>query len=72
MTDPEPERLAWCYITNAVRCSAGIGPGAFELPLDEANRLVADHHGVMGDQPPRDWSTYALANARLHAPRRNG
>ena len=70
MSDPEP--LTWCYISNAVRCSAGTGPGAFELPLDEANRLVADHHALMGKDPPRDWASFAAENGRrgLFTPRR--
>ena len=66
----EPE-LVWVYVTNSVRTSAGAGIGPAQVPPDEARALVADHHAKYGAEPPRDWSTFATENARLHAPRRN-
>ena len=42
--------------TNAVRTSAGPGPGVKYLPPAEAGSLVARRLAVHGDQPPRGYS----------------
>jgi hypothetical protein len=44
------------YLTNAVRTSAGPGPGPKMLPSPEAGALVRDRLAVYGDQPPRGMS----------------
>jgi hypothetical protein len=43
------------YLVNAVRTSAGCGPGVLRLPAAEANRLIAAKLAVYGDQPPRNF-----------------
>jgi hypothetical protein len=47
--------LVMIYVTNAVRTSAGPGPGPRELPAGEASRLIAARHAVYGSQPPRGF-----------------
>jgi hypothetical protein len=62
MTEPEP--VVTVFLTNAVRTSAGPGPGVKHLPPAEAAVLVTgrDSRGqpvprvaVYGDQPPRGF-----------------
>jgi hypothetical protein len=43
------------YLTVAVRTSGGNGPGVVRVPPDEAGRICADRHGVMGECPPRGY-----------------
>jgi hypothetical protein len=40
------------FVTNAVRTSAGSGPGPLDLPPEEAAALVRDRHAVYGSEPP--------------------
>jgi hypothetical protein len=47
--------LVAVFVINAVRTSAGTGPGALQLPAPEASALVARRYAVYGDQPPRGW-----------------
>jgi hypothetical protein len=55
VTGQEPE-LVPVFLTVAVRTSGGSGPGVVRVPPAEAGRLVADHHGVPGEVPPRGYS----------------
>ncbi len=50
MSQPEPQVTV--YLTNAVRTSAGPGPGALRLPAIEAGRLVSAKLAVYGDRSP--------------------
>jgi hypothetical protein len=43
------------YLTNAVRTSAGPGPGLKYLPPAEAGSLVARRLAVHGETPPRGY-----------------
>jgi hypothetical protein len=43
------------YLTNAVRTSAGPGPGVKYLPPAEAGSLVARRLAVHGTEPPRSF-----------------
>ncbi len=58
-TEPEPEPpviqspLTPVYVTNAVRTSAGPGPGVKYLPPQEAADLVARRMAIHGERPPR-------------------
>jgi hypothetical protein len=47
--------LVEVYLTNAVRTSAGPGPGVVRVPVAEANRLISARCGVRGTQPPRNF-----------------
>jgi hypothetical protein len=51
----EPEPMVTIYMTNAVRTSAGPGPGVKTLPAREANLLISRRFAVAGDQPPRSF-----------------
>jgi len=52
MTTPDHPDTADVYITNAVSCSAGTGPGTATLPWDEAKALVHEGLAVSGSKPP--------------------
>jgi hypothetical protein len=52
---PPGQQLVTVFLTNAVRTSAGPGPGPKQLPSDEANRLINSKMAVYGDQPPRNY-----------------
>jgi hypothetical protein len=54
MSEPEPELLT-VYVTTAIMTSAGPGPGALRVPLDEAGRLVRDRKAIYGSRPPRGF-----------------
>jgi hypothetical protein len=43
------------FLLNAVRTSAGPGPGLKMLPPAEAGALVAARLAVHGEQPPIGW-----------------
>jgi hypothetical protein len=43
------------FVTNAVRTSAGPGPGVRRVPPDEAGRLVHSRLATYGDRPPRGF-----------------
>jgi hypothetical protein len=51
----EPEATTTVYLSNAVRTSAGPGPGVKILPQAEAAALVANRLAVYGDQPPQGY-----------------
>jgi len=40
------------YVTNAVRTSAGPGPGPMTLPVSEANALISMKYAVAGSRNP--------------------
>lgn len=44
------------FLTNAVRTSAGPGPGHKRVPPGEAAALVGSRRAVYGDQPPRGFA----------------
>jgi hypothetical protein len=44
------------FVINAVRTSAGPGPGVKHLPRAEAGALVNARMAVHGEQPPHGWS----------------
>jgi hypothetical protein len=48
--------LVRIYVVNGHRTSAGTGPGVFELPLSEAQYIVACRYGrILGpDEDPAD------------------
>ncbi len=48
----EGDGLVPVFVTNAVRTSAGPGPGVRRVPAAEASALVARKHAVFGDRPP--------------------
>lgn len=50
MTEPEPTMQV--YLTNAVRTSAGPGPGPMTLPVSEANALIGMKYAVAGSRNP--------------------
>ena len=52
---PPGQQMVVVYVVNAVRTSAGPGPGPKTLPSDEANRLINSKMAVYGDQPPRNY-----------------
>jgi hypothetical protein len=39
------QQLVRVHVSNAHRTSGGTGPGTFELPADEAERIVQARHG---------------------------
>ena len=49
---PPAEPLVTIYLTNAVRTSAGPGPGVKVLPASEAGAIVAMKYAVYGDRDP--------------------
>jgi hypothetical protein len=51
-----PAPLVSVFVTNAVRTSAGPGPGHLRVPPAEAAALVSHHRAVYGDQPPRGYA----------------
>jgi hypothetical protein len=53
MTAEQPAELTPVYVSNAVRTSAGPGPGVKYLPPAEAAWIVSRKLGVHGDKPPR-------------------
>src|SRR6266567_4401642 len=53
---PPGPQLVTVFVTNAVRTSAGPGPGPKQLPSDEANRIINSKLGVYGSQPPRNYT----------------
>jgi hypothetical protein len=57
-------RLVRVYVSNGHRTSGGTGPGTFELPADEADRIVQARHGrILGpDEQPGE-----AAATRRHA-----
>jgi hypothetical protein len=52
---PPGQQLVTVFLTNAVRTSAGPGPGPKQLPSDEANRIINAKLGVYGSEPPRAY-----------------
>ena len=64
MTTPDHPDTADVYITNAISCSAGTGPGTATLPWDEAKHLVDTGMAVYGSNPPPN----ILRGARPVAP----
>jgi hypothetical protein len=51
----QPETIT-VFLTNAVRTSAGTGPGPMQLPPAEAAALVADRIAVYGSAPPMGFN----------------
>jgi hypothetical protein len=47
--------LTEVFVTNAVKTSAGPGPGPKRLPAAEAGQLVARRMAMYGTQPPRAY-----------------
>ena len=43
------------FLTVGVRTSAGAGPGVVRGPRDEAGRIIAARHGVLGEEAPRGF-----------------
>lgn len=60
-TAPPAEPLVTVYLTNAVRTSAGPGPGAMQLPAIEAGRLVSAKLAVYGSRGPEASDPEPLA-----------
>ena len=53
---PAPDDgLVPVFVTNAIRTSAGPGPGPKRVPPDEAGRLVRARLATYGEQPPRGF-----------------
>ncbi len=52
---PPGQQMVTVFLVNAVRTSAGPGPGPKTLPSDEANRLIGSKMAIYGDQPPRNF-----------------
>ena len=61
----EQPELVMVYVTNAVRTSAGPGPGARRVPSAEAARLLKDRMAVYGDQPPRAYGDRTDTGLRI-------
>ena len=53
--EPGPQ-LVPVFCTNAIRTSAGCGPGVRWVPPDEAARIVAAKLGVYGETAPAGYS----------------
>lgn len=53
---PAGDGMVAVYVTVAVRCSVGAGPGVRRVPPTEAAALVRDRHAVYGEVPPRGYS----------------
>jgi len=51
VSEPEPETIT-CYVVNATSTSAGNGPGAADLPREEALWLIGEGLAVFGSSPP--------------------
>ena len=51
----EPEPLVQIRVTNAIRTSAGPGPGVLWLPASEANRIQDAKLGKIGSEWPRGY-----------------
>lgn len=55
------------FVTNAVRTSAGPGPGPKMLPAGEANRLKSAKLAVHGHIAPAGYSDGGADAATVHA-----
>lgn len=64
MSGQEEQRVT-VFVVNAVRTSAGHGPGPRRLPFAEAAQLLRDHHAVGGDKPPRGWAGEVVPPGRM-------
>jgi hypothetical protein len=69
MSETEPERTMRVFVTNQIRCSDGAFIGWHEVPIAEANALIANRRATAVD-PGEALAAEMRRSENLMQPRR--